>query len=190
MASQIFQSFPLFTISGLTAETTVDMANDLVPIYDAGATAERKMTVNNLVGGVRPAFYASRSSAQLINNSTATKVQYNTEGFDTNNNYDNATNYRFTPTVAGKYIIIASAWSSAGVSTSVAVTYIYKNGSEIAKSISQASTTKEVGAIVAALIDFNGSTDYVEGFTFQDTGGNVNLTANGAANFFMGIRIV
>ena len=35
-----------------------------------------------------------------------TKVQFDTKVFDTNTAFDNSTNYRFTPGVAGKYFII------------------------------------------------------------------------------------
>lgn len=48
-------------VSVLTAETTVDGANDYVPVYDASATAMRKVAVQNLTGGFSEvAFAASR----------------------------------------------------------------------------------------------------------------------------------
>lgn len=48
-------------ISALTAETTVDGANDYVPIYDASAGATRRVAVANLTGGFSEvAFAASR----------------------------------------------------------------------------------------------------------------------------------
>src|SRR5210317_926611 len=50
-----------------------------------------------------PAFEARVSVNQSISHNTATKVQCNDEIFDTDGYYDNATNYRFTPLVAGKY---------------------------------------------------------------------------------------
>ena len=50
-----------------------------------------------------PAFEAFLSSNQTVTDNTTTKIQFNSEVFDTDNCYDNSTNYRFTPTVAGKY---------------------------------------------------------------------------------------
>jgi hypothetical protein len=42
----------------------------------------------------------------LLADTTGTKVQCNTEVFDTDGIcYDNSTNYRFTPLVAGKYFV-------------------------------------------------------------------------------------
>ena len=48
-----------------------------------------------------PAFRAYKSSNSEISHNTWTKVTFDSEHFDTNSNYDNSTNYRFTPTVAG-----------------------------------------------------------------------------------------
>ncbi len=55
-------------------------------------------------GGVNtPAFMAYLSSDQNISNGVYTKVQCDTELYDTDNAYDNSSNYRFTPQTAGKY---------------------------------------------------------------------------------------
>ena len=64
-------------------------------------------SVSTVIQNGGPTFSAYLSSGQTISNATHTKIQYNTEEWDTNNNYDNATNYRFTPTVAGYYQINA-----------------------------------------------------------------------------------
>ena len=50
-----------------------------------------------------PAFSAYQSTGQTLSSSTWTKIQLQTEEFDTASCYDNATNYRFTPNVAGYY---------------------------------------------------------------------------------------
>jgi len=56
------------------------------------------------VGGANtPAFHAKLSSTQTPSNDTEQKINVNTEDFDIDNCYDNSTNYRFTPTTAGKY---------------------------------------------------------------------------------------
>src|SRR5210317_1441292 len=63
------------------------------------------ITVNNAALKNTPAFEVYLNSNQSISASTYTKVQYNTEILDTDSCYDNATNYRFTPTVSGKYFV-------------------------------------------------------------------------------------
>ena len=77
------------------------------------------------VGG--PAFSVYCSTATAIANGTMTKVPLNTEIFDTNNNFDAASNYRFTPTVAGYYQVCGGIYYSFG-SGSVQ-TSIFRNGS-------------------------------------------------------------
>ena len=52
-----------------------------------------------------PAFEARLSSDQTISDDTLTKINLNEEVFDTDSAYDNSTNYRFTPQVAGKYFV-------------------------------------------------------------------------------------
>jgi len=66
-----------------------------------------------MVSGNMPAFlvYPSASSTNLTS-STWTKIVFNTEVFDTNNNFDSTTNYRFTPTVAGYYQINLQVYCS------------------------------------------------------------------------------
>ena len=54
-----------------------------------------------------PAFLAKMSGDQTVTDETRTKVQFNTEVYDTDGKYDHSTNYRFTPAVAGTYFLHA-----------------------------------------------------------------------------------
>ena len=97
-----------------------------------GSTNSSTVTFENgaVTGHMYPAFEAYLSSDQTVTSGTTTKVEHNTESFDTDNCYDNSTNYRFTPTVAGKYYVYATVRGSAGASTlDLEMTAIYKNGS-------------------------------------------------------------
>lgn len=110
-----------------------------------------------------PAFSASRTgSNQSISNATATKVQLNTEEFDTNSNFDPTTNYRFTPTVAGYYQINGAIGFNATTMT-ICIVFLYKNGSGYKRGTDLRTTQSgdSVG-VASALIYFNGTTDYVE----------------------------
>jgi len=128
----------------------------------------------------QPAFEAYLSAGQTVSDGVATKVQFNTEVYDTDNTYDNSTNYRFTPTVAGKYFVYCSILGSAGTSNlSWIETYIYKNGSKI-KEARYAFVNNQASIVngpLSGVIDMNGTTDYLEIF------GNVN-TVNGADGEF------
>ena len=116
-----------------------------------------------MVSGNMPAFSAYRSTTnQSISNATATKVQLNTEEFDTNSNFDSTTNYRFTPTVAGYYQINGAIGFNTTTMT-LCIIWIYKNGSQYKRGnqIAATQSTDSVG-VVSSLVYFNGSTDYVE----------------------------
>ena len=137
-----------------------------------GSTNTSTITMPNgaLSGQNYPAFQAYLSSAQTVTDNTITKVQIDTEDFDTNNMYDNSTNYRFTPTVAGKYLVYGSIEFDTSGATNSAIdtvdTYIYKNGSIYVQSKEHyLSNPVRMGYLeTSAIIDFNGSTDYVELF--------------------------
>jgi hypothetical protein len=116
------------------------------------------------VYGNQPAFRAYLGTSQNITNATWTKVQLNTETFDTNNNFDNSTNYRFTPTVAGYYQLNAGIYcnytSTPGVRLAIG---FYKNGSSyIENALTNPSATLYGSMVLSSLMYFNGTSDYVE----------------------------
>ena len=78
----------------------------------------------------RPAFEAYLSANQTPSDATDTKVEFNTEVFDTDSAYDTST-YKFTiPTgAAGKYMIYCCLFfGSTSETIDTANLYIYKNG--------------------------------------------------------------
>jgi len=108
-----------------------------------------------------PAFSVYLTGNQSVTNNVFTKVTFNTETFDTNNNFDSTTNYRFTPTVAGYYQINGTIMFG-GVGMTLGGTYIYKNGAAYKNAAQVPSSTYYSGSTVADVIYFNGSTDYIE----------------------------
>ena len=126
-----------------------------------GSVTQAKFSTN--VAGNGPAFSAGPNATQSISAGTWTKMQYNTEEFDTNNNYDASTNYRFTPTVAGYYQVNGCAESSANSASGYFLVAVYKNGTAFKYGQNYKSDTSSgPSASVATLIYLNGSTDYVE----------------------------
>jgi hypothetical protein len=118
-----------------------------------------------MVSGNMPAFSAYLSSNQSISNNTWTKVQINTEEFDTNNCYDNSTNYRFTPTVAGYYQVNFCVAGGYQASNQTIGSRIMKNGSAWKENViylASANTIDDYYAVTASVIYLNGSTDYLE----------------------------
>jgi hypothetical protein len=79
-------------------------------------------------------FSAYRSSNQAFTSGVFTKIQYNTEEFDTGSNYDNATNYRFTAPIAGFYFFSAQIQVLEGNAGLVDCQIVlYKNGTAFRK---------------------------------------------------------
>jgi hypothetical protein len=131
-----------------------------------------------------PAFSAYASANQTISNGTNTKLQINTENFDTASCFDSTTNYRFTPTVAGYYSFNGSVSFVSGSATQLAICTIFKNGSAVAQgSSSPFFSTIQNFSHVSALVYLNGSTDYVELFTYQNSGSSWSTQA-GASNIY------
>jgi len=118
-----------------------------------------------------PAFEAYLSSTQSITDSTWTKIQFNTEVLDTDSCYDNVTNFRFTPNVAGKYILTASAYNSCNISDTLlrALVRITKNGTQVTVSSfdpNASSNANLLTPIVSLIQEANGTTDYFEAESF------------------------
>ena len=135
-------------------------------------------------GGVAPAFSAYLSASQTISSATFTKVQCNTEEFDTNSNYDNATNYRFTPTVAGYYQVNGEISGLATVNSAM-LCAIYKNGSAYKYGNFFVPATTAGRANVTALVYMNGSTDYIEMYGYVSGTGTVTFNASATVdNYF------
>ena len=96
------------TSTGSNFTVNVPAVNgNIVTTADTG-TITQAMLGSGVYAGYGPSFSAYQSSAQTLSTNTWTKAQYNVEEWDTANCYDNATNYRFTPNVAGYYTFIFS----------------------------------------------------------------------------------
>lgn len=128
-----------------------------INLPDSNGTILTTATAGVPVNG--PAFSAYPSAIQNLTSSTWTKLQINTEEFDTNGEFNTAT-YRFTPTVAGYYQVNLSVYPNS--TTTFAAASIYKNGAENKNN----QTSSAVGIAVSALIYLNGSTDYIEPYGF------------------------
>ena len=139
-----------------------------------------------------PSFSAHVSSEQAIGSSNPTKVEFDTETFDTNSDFDKDTNFRFTPTVAGKYLLTAFIGLNAGTDADIMNCLLYKNGSRYKGTQIQMAQTND-GISLTDVVDANGSTDYFE--IFVDSFGDAAYNVLGAdptssvASFFAGSRI-
>ena len=136
-------------------------------------------------GGVNtPAFEASLSANQGIADVTATKVEFDTETFDTDGCYDNSVNYRFTPTTAGKYYVYSRVQCDAQAASNFvqAQIQIFKNGAKDAQTQMNMSGAKpeNIGVNVFSIIDMDGASDYLEIFAYIDDSASTPTVRGGA----------
>ena len=129
-----------------------------------------------------PAFEASLSSSFNVSSGATTKVPLDSITFDTNSCYDNTTNYRFTPTVAGKYYAygITSIYSGSTSRVEINRAEIYKSGVAFLSGQNdyRANNIRTSSSTVSGIIDMNGTTDYIELYNFtQTTSGTPQLLA-------------
>lgn len=166
--------------------TTAD--NTGILQLQAGGTTIATISSTGLQQNVgAPAFSAYQGTLQSISNNTNTKLTINTEDFDTNSNYDNATNYRFTPTVAGYYQINGAVYFASP--SQDANVKIFKNGVNWKIGVQGGTGAYIYGSTVSDIIYFNGSTDYVELYGYQNSGTSKNTEASRTTTYFSAAMI-
>ena len=148
-----------------------------------------KLVADSITSGVAgvntPYFEATLSSSTgYLTNNTYVKVQCDSEIHDSAGNYDNSTNYRFTPTTAGKYFIYANVTGDGNGDGRLRNMYcaIYKNGSRIKESrINLANNHgRNVCMTICGIFTMNGSSDYIELY------GAVDDSSGSSQGYFVG----
>jgi hypothetical protein len=113
-----------------------------------------------MVSGNMPAFSAYRTTNQTgVSNATFTKLQFTSEFFDTNSNYDSVTNYRFTPTVAGYYQVNGNICAETSTAITRVLISLYKNGVEYMRG---GDILAGNAVSLSSVVYMNGTTDYLE----------------------------
>ena len=154
-------------ITGQTAETSI-ADSDTILIHDDSANALRKMTKANFVSGVggtnTPAFSVFLTSGQTLTTNTWTKLNLNSEQYDTDSAFDTS-NYRFTVPSgeAGKYLFQFAAGTETLSSSTQAALQIYKNGSAQNSSFVRSYPNNATGGYPNKAMVFDLSVgDYIE----------------------------
>ena len=184
-------------ISGQTELATAPASTDELLISDAGVL--KRVDVSLVGGNNTPAFLATCESTQTISHNVFTKIQFAVEKFDSDGTYDNATNYRWTPGVVGKYVIGFAGWFyDANDALSSVVFSIYKNGSASTyfQSRLNSSTAQWQRFWLSGVhpIDVTSTSDYYEAYVEINTtdGGSVdfNSSSSNFRNYFYGYKLI
>ena len=173
-----------------TATINLGVSGDTINV-PAGVTIANAGTATGFGGTMTPAFEAKLGSDMNVTDNAQTKVTCGTEVYDTDNAYDNSSNYRFTPQTAGKYYVyggVGSITDTSKLKESRAM--IYKNGSRYRTSTSDPRDNYgyHYNNYVAAVVDMNGSSDYVElyGLTNKEGGTDCKITKSHEDSTYFG----
>ena len=166
-------------IAGNTSGTiTLDAPNV------AGTTTLTLPTTTSTLAINGPAFSAYANAATSLTNGAFTKLLFQAEEYDTNNNFASS---RFTPTVAGYYQVSAASTVNGGTTAEVSIA-VYKNGSVHKQGFDFITAGNQYAQSISTLVYCNGSTDYIEIYLYVATAGK--STSTGESNvWFNGAMI-
>ena len=115
-----------------------------------------------------PAFEAKLSSDISLTDNTLTKVPFSNELLDTDNCYDATTNFRFLPTVAGKYFVYLNVGFQGSGGINDSSSQIYRNTDPHIIAFNNDSALTQQSQFCSGIVDLNGTTDYVEAYVNND----------------------
>ena len=112
-----------------------------------------------------------------------TKITFQTKEYDTGGYFDNTSNFRYTPLVPGFYQVSVSMQPAASGTGLVGVS-IYRNSAAYKAGNKVANNASGVIVTASAIVQCNGSSDFIEAFGYQTTGGAMTLPISSTATFF------
>ena len=190
-----------YTASGtsLTLTSATSASDDMYCVFLGKAV----QTVNPPSGSVgsaqlansaknTPAFMARLNGDQTVSDGVETKLEFGTALIDTDSSLD-ATNYRFLPTVSGKYFISVNVNAHAGGDTFDDLTLkIKKNSSDELRSIliPVVNQNRQMQINASGIIELNGSTDYVEAYINIDNSSGTPIVEGGRDTLFTAYKII
>lgn len=158
ICSVIFVSPTVAVLTGVGVSVTASGTLQ-GPVGPTGATGATGASGSGALIG--PAFSADSTGTQTFASGTPEKINLTEELYDTNSCFASS---RFTPTVAGYYLISGSfGFISSTDQAQYATCYIQKNGNSIYLNFGgEISAGTAAYASTSGLIYCNGTTDYIE----------------------------
>ena len=161
--------------------STAKLVNDAVTSAKIATNAVGSDALDlTVVNG--PTFKAHKTvgvAQDSVTSLVGTKVLFQTELWDTANDYD-ASNSRFTPSKAGYYLITTELQIEHTATSAAILAILRKNGSEYAQGNNSTGMSGVYPSARASwIVPMNGSSDYVEIFAYgQASGGTYNFADN------------
>jgi len=195
----VVQSYDNYSVSGTTLTLGGTLNNDRVEILYVGRTFQtvtpaigtvtNDMLVNSSItlngsavslgssatvgGDNTPAFWVVKNANQSIAGDTTVKLTFETETLDSASNFASS---RFTPQTSGYYWIYAQARFNSNSDADQWKIEIHKNGAMVntGSTVTRTQQTAQVGS----LVQFNGSSDYIEFFVYHNLSGETKIVEN------------
>lgn len=165
--------------------TLPDNTGTLLTTGSTGGVSQAMLAAG--VAGNGPTFSVYRGANYGVSANTNTKVPYDTVEWDSASCFNTSTN-RFTPNVAGYYQIIVAVASGSGGTAASGMNfgfYIYKNGSYYKTgTVLNSGGANDQYITSSFLVNFNGSTDYVEIYYFCSK--TININGGSGSTFIQG----
>lgn len=172
------------TTFGAAAGVSAIPTANFVPLFDTTGRLNTNAPAFNVEGP---------GGGQVVTNAVSTKMQWTVKNFDTHGYFDNVTNYRFTPLIAGKYTLSAHLQAQAGTNLTGIIMSFFKNGvvykTPVLNQLSAGYGTTAQIESGTVIIDMNGTTDYVEVFVTLVGTGTLTASASGQYGGFFGSRV-
>ena len=158
----------------------------------AGATIANSGTATGFGGDNTPSFSVRIAASQNFSDSSWTKVEWDTEVWDTDSAFDSTTNHRFTVPAGegGKYVFQYGAGFDNVDDSEYFEMQLYKNGSDITRSRFRSwspGANKPIfqnGSYAMELA----ATDYVEAWCRQIEGGTIAIEVG--YSYFAGYKLI
>lgn len=113
-------------------------------------------------------------SEQTIPTGTWTKVGFNAENYDEQEEYDKTTTFRFTAAKAGYYLVHCTIRWKTSVDETLFIVRIKKNGVETSRGFTVASGIHPHLCTITDILQFSAE-DYIEIEVNQGSGGDINI---------------
>jgi len=139
------------------------------------------------INGMLSLPYQSSARAYLgtdqtgVSNLTWTKVELDSESWDTRGEMDTTTNHRFTATDAGKYLVVAGIAFSAAVTTYGWIA-IYVNGAQLRLGPKTEALGGKVLTNISAILDLDAG-DYIELWGYFNSDGAEDIESGSSLTY-------
>jgi len=145
-------------------------------------------------GGANTPYFKFRSDGQTITTATDTLIEFDTEVFKSTDSVAfDTTNHRYLPTTAGYYVIHSSVRLNEDATGDRFIIQIRKNGtvgSADGSSVIDQDINDYSSVQATALIECDGSSDYIDAIIYQNTGSDKTILGHSAYSFFEGYKII